>query len=200
MRWLLVMAAIAELFVVGCDNHLPTDRPAASMPAVAAGSAEEVARTWLLLSQTLLRARAHHDTATAQRAAAELHRLLILPERLQASGTREEVINRIEDMTVDNWCAAIAYYTEGYDFDALRIEPPLVANGPTGVLIPARGKTDRAVIAVTCKGSDQGWRVSAINLLPESAIAGLPAPAGGKPVSSAPTKAPTSASAPASRP
>lgn len=200
MRSLSVLAAMAVLIVVGCDSHLPPEHPAPSMPAVANGSAEEAARSWLLLSQTLLRAREHHDARTAATASEQLHRLLILPDRVKESASKGDVLSRVEDMTIDNWCAGIAYYTDRFDFGKLRIEPPVVANGPTGVLVPASGTSDNAVIGVTCKWSEQGWRVGAINLLPESAIDGLPASGAGQPTASAPAPSGTAASAPASQP
>lgn len=164
------------------------------MPAVSHASAEEAARSWLLLTQTLIRARAHHDEAVAESAIAEMRRLIYLPGALLDRLAEVEKREAFERSMVDNWSAGIAYYTEGYQWDSLHAIAPPAADSPTVVEIAATGEEGGAVIAVHCVSTDQGWRVRSLGLLPEAKVA---APAG---VRASGEAAPSSAPAPATQP
>lgn len=192
-RLISLVLAFSAL-TAGCDTHSHADKPAPEMPVVSNASAEDAARSWLLLTQALIRARAHHDEAMVTRILAEQRRLLLLPKAFTDRITDANARLTIENNLVDNWSAGIAWYAEGYDFARLRAAPPKTAAAPTEVHIPARGKNDAATIVVNCVSTDQGWRIRGLNLLPESALDSTPAATTA--TAPAPGSAPASAPAP----
>ncbi len=193
---LISLVLAFTIFAAGCDTHSHGDQPAPEMPVVSNASAEDAARSWLLLTQALIRARAHHDEAMVTRVLAEQRRLLLLPKAFTDRITDANARQIIENNLVDNWSAGIAWYAEGYDLTRLRTEPPKTAAAPTEVHVPARGRNDAATIVVVCVSTDQGWRIRGLNLLPESALDSTPAAA----TATAPAPGSVPASAPAPSP
>lgn len=194
---LILIASFFALLAAGCDAPTHSKKPPPQMPAVADNSAEETARSWLLLTQTLLRAREHKDQAAESTALAGMRRLLYQPSILADRLTDDEMV-RHETNTANNWSAGIAYYSEGYEWDGLRADAPRTANGPVEVRVPARGKTGAAVISLLCVSTDQGWRIRAIHLLPESAAAAPESQPAASAAAAAST--PSTTRAPASQP
>lgn len=162
---ILLLTVVIATALPGCGR---TEAPAAASPPEMRADIDRstpIAATQSLL--TLLRENIHAVAAQDREAAAKVRdqviwhvaaRDVILKRYSRAAGALHSP-TEIMVNCVESWASLLAYYVDGVDRDAARLEPGY-AKGRATVRVPAQGADDTATIRVSCTRNDDGqWRV-----------------------------------------
>lgn len=170
---LLSVLAVAAV-LSGCDSRPPASasRPAPELPPVVLDTPENAARSMLFCLQAELRAAANGDSQTAEACLEQMLAMVAAEDIERALSRMPQFTAFVGDDVIEgyvhNWGSAIAYYAEGFRFDQLRRSVDTSAQ--VGVVVPATGPEDEALIQVTClQRDDNTWRVSRIEFITHTA-------------------------------
>lgn len=173
----LVALLAGGLAAAGCQRAAtPPATTRAAEIALRTDTAENAARTILELLQAHLRAIAAGNPALAadmrDRAVNNvIDRAGIIARLQRASGKHPSDEQAVLRTHVESWAALVAYYIDG-----LRdVELAATETAATGAVVnvPARGRTDSAVIRIACVcAADGGWRIAAIGVEPANSPPG----------------------------
>lgn len=153
----------AALVLLGCDRKPVPERPAPVIPEVKSSTPEEAAKSVLLLLQAELRAVARKDQATAEKCR-ELCAGLVARQAL--SRELKSLMPLLGEKPVvglvTNWAAAIAAYSDDFDFEQMSVPEFTDAEKTVGVYMPATGRAGRADLRIECVRDGSNWLVGNI--------------------------------------
>ncbi|MFQ5806073.1 MAG: hypothetical protein ACE5I3_06455 [Phycisphaerae bacterium] len=171
---LLILAATAA--PLGCENQpaRPLAVPAGVAPEVVLKTPEDAARSALTCLQADLRAIRNRDEQAAKACLEKLRRVAAVTTIEQTLARMPQFKTIVGDDAIkgfiNNWGATIAYYAAGLQLEQMRRVSESASR--VGVVVPASGPEDDALIQVTCvRGADDLWRVSRIEFVVETPTA-----------------------------
>jgi predicted small lipoprotein YifL len=164
-----MLVATVALTLAGCEKPAPTVLPPPdAVPEVNLDTPEDAARSALTLLRSELRAIAQQNEQAADDCLAKLRTLVAvqtIDQRLARLPQFKVVVGGdVIEGYLENWAAAVAYYTEGLHLEQMRRGAQ--SSTRAAVVVPASGPEDQALIQITCIREDDGlWRVSRMDFV-----------------------------------